>query len=121
MSYTAPTVGDFTTRFPRFVDVNADLLAALLAEALTQVDDSWLEQDYANGVLYLMAHMLVQETGGGADRPGTITSESLGPISISYGTGGVASMSDFGATEYGRRYRSLRNKNFPGVAIASTG
>lgn len=119
MAHTAPTVDDFKTRFPKFESADDDVLAAILAEVLTQVDDSWLEQDYAPAIMYLMAHLYVQETTGSTDRPGVITSESLGSLSVSYGVG--ASNTDWDTTEYGRRFRKLQKKNFPAVAIASTG
>lgn len=119
MAYTAPTVADFKTRFPKFAAASEPTLEAILAEVLTQIDDSWIEADYVPAILYLMAHLYVQETTGSTDRPSIITSESLGSLSVSYGVG--ASKSDYATTEYGRRFARLQRKNFPAIAIASTG
>lgn len=116
MAYDAPTVEQFKERFPRFADADEYFLELLLAEALTQVDDSWVEADYANAILYLMAHLYAMETGSQADRPGTIVAESFAGLSVSYGTGNVASASNYDATEYGRRYAALRKRSFPPIA-----
>ena len=109
--------------FSQFADADEYLIALLLAEAMTQVDDSWLEQDYQNAVMYLTAHLLVTETaagsGTGGGTSGIIASESFGPLSRSYHIDTTA-ITDEGleGTLYGRRYRELRRKNFPGVVVA---
>lgn len=116
MAYTVPTADDFRTRFPRFAAVADAPIDALIAEASAHVDDSWLEQDYATAILYLVAHLYQQEQGVAASR-GTIVSESFGPMSTSYAptipTGGL----NFGATEYGRRFQELQSRNFPAVLV----
>lgn len=117
MAYTPPTVDQFQERFPKFAAADTDLLELLLAEAMTQVDDSWLEQDYATAIMYLMAHLYTMESGSQSDRPGSIVSESFGPLSTSYGSNGKPSSSDYDATEYGRRFKGLRDKNFGGPSV----
>lgn len=119
-TFTAPTYADFIARFPKYAAPSLQAqIEALLAEALVQVDDSWLEDDRTPAILYLTAHLVSMETGQSVDRSGSIVSESFGPMSISYGSSVVAGdQSTFGQTEYGRRYAEYRDKNFPGIAIA---
>lgn len=119
MAFTAPTLADFVARFPRFAGVKYEaMITALLVEATASVDDSWIEEDRTPGILYLTAHMLVMETGSSVDRSGTIASESFGPMSIAYGQSGGGALSQFEATEYGRRFLDYQVGNFPAIAIA---
>lgn len=125
MAHTPITVDDFLDRFPgRFDDVDDAILDALLAETLSRVDDSWLEQDYRSAQFYYMAHLVTVEGLGTANVSvdgGVIASESFGPMSRSYVQGqasGSASEAGLAATEWGRRYQELRSRNFPGVAVA---
>jgi len=113
MAYTAPDKTAFKARFPKlsFTDPQID---AMLAEVVVTVDDSWTEADYANAILYLTAHMLVQEDNSYED-PAHKTNENLGAgMSTSFA---APQDDDEGllATEYGRRYVSLRDRNFPGI------
>lgn len=122
MSYDAVTTDQFFERFPQYAAADEDLLTLLLAEASVQVDNSWIEEDYQTAILYLTAHMLANELAAGlgaAGASGPIQSESFGPMSRSYAISASA-MTDEGleGTVYGRRYRSLRRKSFPGVAVA---
>lgn len=119
MPYTEPTVASFVARFPRFESADEDLIASLLAEAISLVDDSWLERDRATAQLYLTAHWLVRETNNStATGPGIIQSESFGPMSRSYAIDKSASgNADLGQTEFGRRYLELRSANFPGILV----
>lgn len=117
MAYEPVTVDDVLARFPKFEDEDETVIEAILAEAAAVVDDSWLEQDFKAATLYLVAHLLTQETGQQVDRPGTIVAESFGPMSVSYGTGGVAANSNYGSTEYGRRFAELQKRNFGGPVV----
>lgn len=117
MAYTIPTAADFKARFTRFAAVADATIDIYITEAANKVDDSWLEQDYATAILYLAAHLYVQESGTGADRPGVITSESFGPMSVSYAVGSQSN-GGYQATEYGRRFAELAALNFPGVVTA---
>jgi hypothetical protein len=117
--YIPPTADDFFKRFPKFDDGSLDIeyqVEGLIAEAMTQVDDSWLQKDYAPAIMYLVAHMMTAEGGDIVDRAGAIQSESFGPMSRSYAAG-TATADQLSSTEYGRRYVALRSKNFPGVAV----
>src|SRR4029078_8082328 len=78
MAYSAPTVDDFLTRFPEFVDQDEDLIQALLNEAGRQADGTWNDTDRKNAVMYLAAHR-TQLSGGSYDTGG-LRSVSLGSI-----------------------------------------
>lgn len=118
MAYSEPTVEDFLARFPgKFDTYDQYLISFLIDEAILRIGSTWLERDRQPAQLYWVAHMLVTETNSGASGPGAIVSESFGPISRSYANKGK-DMGTYDGTEYGRRYRDLLKKNFPGVKIA---
>lgn len=118
MPYVEPTVEDFLARFPgKFDSADEYLISFLLDEAISQVGDTWLDRDRQPAQLYLTAHLLLGETSATATAPGAIISESFGPMSRTYANKGVEA-GNFDGTEYGRRFKALQRKNFPGVAIA---
>lgn len=124
MAYTAPTREEFLARFPIFADKDEAVVDACLLEATNTVDTSWREVDYAPAIMYLAAHLLAVDNsaegesvsvGGGG---GAIASESFGGMSISYDGGGAAAdaaaKSQWGSTEYGRRFYAMVKRNKPG-------
>lgn len=125
MPYTTPSLEQFRARFPVFEDAEDGLIEALLAEAAGQIDQSWREADYQPAIMYLAAHLLATDNSAEGDTvevggsTGGIASESWGSMSVSYDTGvktsSAASASEWGATEYGRRFYNLLKKNKPGV------
>lgn len=129
MAYTAPTVEEFKTRFPTVVAGRSDALLQMdLDEANRSVDDSWLEGDYKNAIMYLAAHNITMEKagegagGGGGVGSGAVSSESFGGMSISYdnskSANDAAANSQWGGTEYGQRfYRLLKLNKIPIVSI----
>lgn len=127
MPYTIPTTDQFYERFPIFEDADEDALALIIAEAASQIDDSWREADYQPAIMYLAAHMLALDNSGAGQEveigqpPGSISSESFAGMSVSYSTNSQASgvsATGYALTEYGRRYYQLLKKNKPGVAVA---
>lgn len=126
MPYTIPTTDDFFTRFPIFEDKDEDMVAAIIAEAASNIDDSWREADYQPAILYLAAHMIATDnTDAGTEAeiggPNIVSSESFSGMSVSYQNNASqpgVSQSQFGLTEYGRRYYALLIKNKPGIAVA---
>lgn len=127
MPYTVPTVDDFLARWPIFGDSDSDLIQQMLDEAAGQIDISWREADYQPAILYLSAHLLATDNSdegaevviGGSQ--GAIASESFGGMSISYATAGSAdasaNASQYGSTEYGRRFYNLLIKNRGGPLV----
>ena len=128
MPYVLPTVEEFRTRFPIFEDEEDELIDSLIAEAGSQIDQSWREADYQPAILYLAAHLLASDnsaegdsvdfggTGGGA-----IVGESFGAMSVSYANKSSsaaragAAYESYEATEYGRRFLKLLRQNKPAV------
>lgn len=112
MAVTPITFDQFQERFPKFA--NQEWLFDLLIEEVTsQITDAWDEDDQDIAQLYLMAHLMATE-----DSEQQISSESFGPISVSY----VASKLDgLDSTEYGRRYLRLRLRNVGGAGILVVG
>lgn len=108
------TVDAFVTRFPQFDGEDEDQIQALLNEAASVVSpDTWKAEDVTPAILYLTAHLMVTEAT--ADSL-PVTSESLGPISVSYAA--PQSGSDLLlTTEYGRRFAALRRRNFGGPVV----
>lgn len=121
MAYEQVTIDQFLERFPRFESADHYLIEMLLTEAGTQIDNTWLEQDYQNAILYWTAHMLQTEinAAGAGGANGVIQSESFGPMSRTYAVN-ASTVSDeaLETTIYGRRFKALRKANFPGIAVA---
>lgn len=124
MAYTAPTVAEFKIRFPTVVAGRSDeLLQMDLDEAMRSVDISWMEGDYKNAIMYLAAHNITTEKAGegagGGVGSGVVSSESFGGMSISYdntdSADDAAAKSQWGSTEYGRRFYRLLKLNKPAI------
>lgn len=125
MAYDAPTVAEFKTRFPALVvGKSDDLIQMFLDEANRSVDNSWIEGDYKNAIMLLAAHNMTMEdaaagsSGGGSGSIG-VASESFGGMSISYdktdNADDAAAKSEWGGTEYGRRFYRLLKLNKPAI------
>lgn len=118
MAYEPVTVDDFYARFPSSAfpqfDNADDFVEVLLAEASTQVDETWRAEDYKPAILYLTAHKFTMQTGDQVDRPGDLTSERFGPFAFGYASGSKSKTS-YDSTEFGREFSDLMRKNFPGV------
>lgn len=114
MAYVIPTLAQFKTKFPEIVAADATIQAAL-DEAVNEVDTSWSETSYYNGILYFAAYLL---TGGdfSTGASGGITSESFGPISVSYDAKTAGTLS---SNSYGRRFAQLRRREKGGPRIAA--
>jgi hypothetical protein len=129
-SYVPPTPEQFKTRFPVFEDMENDRVQLFLDEAMTSVDTSWVEADYARAIMYLAAHLIATDNSDegaeieiGPSGQGQIASESFGGgLSVSYvntaAVAGSLSASDkYGSTVYGRRYLALLRRNRRGPLV----
>jgi len=129
MAYTPPTRADFLERFPIFDDAElypVTTIDLVLAEAISSIDETWREVDYAPAILYLTAHLLStdnSEAGSDVEFGGIaqVASESFGGMSISYSSnsssGSLASNELYGSTEYGRRFLALLRRNITGPVV----
>lgn len=118
MSYEAPTLDEFVTKFPEFVEEQSARINAALAEAALSVDTGWVESSYKPAILYLAAHILSRDIAAGEaiGGLGVIQSETIGRISTSYKVGG-AGESTLTSTPYGVRYREYLGLNYGGPIL----
>ena len=120
MSYDAPTASSIKARFPEFASLADARIEALIAEGASYVSESWIETDYTIAYNYVVAHLLLREgaldaSGSVVSQSGPVQSESLGDASVTYAgvrSNGLGDDMMFSTTEYGRRYLSLKKKNF---------
>lgn len=117
MAYTVPGVEDFVAKFPEFDEqVDAPGIEAAISLAAEDVDDSWIEADYANAILYLAAHY-VSVGLAQADTVGqeAIKSLTIGPLSLTYGD--QIKSSDYETSLYGQRFLVYRRRSHPAVRV----
>ena len=126
MAYVPPTATDLKARFPEFTAVSDTLVDLILAEAIGQVGETWIERDRKPATLYLAAHMLTMEgepfrtkSGQGMAGTGPVRRRKVGDIETEFAGYGASEYgrSGYGASEYGRRFAELMRRNFPAVAV----
>jgi hypothetical protein len=110
MSYTDPTLDTFVTAFPEFEDVESDVFDPVLAAAKQTVDVSWSEGDYTRALMLVIAHILATS---GSSGDAAISSESLGPLSMSY----KSAVADGGTTSYSNEFAIILRRNKPAIAV----
>lgn len=126
--YTEPTATDLKARFPEFASVADPTLDLILAEAIGQVGETWIERDRRPAQLYLAAHMLAMEgeparssgaTGGGVTGP--MKSRTVGDVRTEFagfsGAGGATTDAGYETTAYGKQFLRLLRLNFPPIAV----
>lgn len=127
--YIEPTAADLKARFPEFASVADATLELILAEAIGQVGDTWLERDRRPAQLYLAAHMLAMEgeparsmgsgTVGGVTGP--MKSRTVGDVRTEFagfaGAGGATTDAGYETTAYGKQFLRLLRLNFPPIAV----
>lgn len=120
MTVAAPTLAEFLAEYPQFEDFEPAQITRAFAFAARNVDDTWFDEDFQPAFMLYAAHILTfgqnaLDSGGAGAR---ITSESLGPISVSYERNASAFDADFlGATSYGQEYARLLQLNRGGPRI----
>lgn len=122
MSYTAPTLADFRTRFPEFQQVADELVEAVLAESAEEVGLAWGDRR-STATLYLTAHILASEGGtsraDAASGHGQVVQIRVGEESTTFASPQVdASADSYNGTRYGRRFAKLRGQVFAGSVYA---
>lgn len=129
MAYVPPTASDFKARFPEFTAVADTLVNMILAEAIPQVGETWVERDRKPATLYLAAHMLAMEgepgrsagaTGGGVSGP--VRRRKVGDVETEFAGFGRTDANgrtdaDYEFTAYGHQFLRLLRLNFPAVAV----
>lgn len=120
MPYTLPTALQVKARFPELEDISDLTLEDIIDEASGSVSTAWCEPDYQRGIMYLTAHLAVDQgfTGRPTEASGPITSSKLGDASDTYGQmQNVDSAGAYSSTAYGRRFMQLRRANTQGVRL----
>lgn len=103
------------TRYPELTTVADASLAFAIEEAALFVDDTWMERDRIPAISALAAHfMAVAGASAGVDGR-EVTSETIGPISVTYAQVAAAAASPAGSnyagTAYGKQYKVLLRRN----------
>lgn len=116
-----PTAATFKARHPRFAAVGDATVDLYIAEAGRTVDETvWAATDYADGVMYLAAHLMEVEgaakpTGKTLGTAGAIKKAKAGDVEVEYQpmmqSGDGRSDVLYGSTIYGRRYLELASRN----------
>lgn len=125
MSYTIPDATAFKTRHPRFAAVSDGTVTLYIGEASRTVTERWSEDDYADGIMYLAAHLMVCEgaiapTGVALGVGNQIKKTKAGEVEVEFATddkgfGNGLVMRSYSSTIYGQRYLELSSRNV-GVA-----
>ena len=129
MAYILPTAATFKARFPEFQPVSDALVQLVLAEAVDQVGETWLERDRARAQMLLTAHNLTIEgepdrTASGLASAGTglVKSVSVGDVRTEFAAPAASSggsvASGYGMTTYGQQFLALMRLNFAGPMVA---
>lgn len=133
MAYVLPTIADFRARFPRFTEqVASDALVQMaLDRGARNVDETWTEGDYAEGImLYAAGWLTTQGLGGGAEaeaagagasgfkvmKSGALTLERFDKAA-----GGSSSTDPVLATADGQAFAALRQVNVGGPRVTGGG
>lgn len=137
MPYETPTATAFKARYTEFDPVSDARVDVFISEALSSVDNSWVETDYQPAIMALTAHKLVLE--GEPQRSSDpsalvdvnnlgrkIKTRKVGDVSTEFeGTEMSASANDKGSsftlglskTSYGQRYLQLLKLNAAGMRV----
>ncbi|WP_310533134.1 DUF4054 domain-containing protein [Novosphingobium sp.] len=118
MAYTAQTVEDFKRRYPAFDAVADATVQYWLEEAETDCA-IWADDTRPRAVLTLTAHNLASNGAISGAIPAGLTSFKSGTFSATV-SDGLASMTGYAATTYGREFLAMRRIAFAGPIMAWT-
>lgn len=97
---------------PELAGETNDRLDAFLAMAARRVSASEWGELYADGCIYLAAHLLTlsNRASSGSSGAGPVVSQSTGDLSVSYGAvvGVLSTDAQYATTTYGVEYLNLR-------------
>lgn len=120
MAHEVPSAAAFKARHPKFASVADGIVTAMLAEASRSVSECWSEGDYADGIMYLAAHLIAEENSAGgmsaASKAGPIKRVKADTVEIEY-AGATMQDASLDATIYGRRFKELRRRNSARVMV----
>ncbi len=126
--YAKPSAAHLAMRYPEFADVAPATIAYWLTDAERQVTTSWIEGDYAGGLMALAAHNLALSGLGAngerdADIPAGVTAMKSADISLNFDAQTVRDKVAGGlsATRYGIEFKRLRRISGGGPRVMGTG
>lgn len=121
MAHTIPNAAAFKARHPRFSALADATVNLLIAEAARTVTTDWSEDDYADGIMYLAAHLMVMEgllnpTGAALGVGNQVKKTKAGDVEVEFATNsGAISATNvrdlYSRTSYGQRYLELAARN----------
>ena len=118
MAYTAPTPADLKARYPAFAAVADATVRVWLDDAAT--DCALFPEDVrARAEMAYAAHKLAAQGLGTGAIPAGVTSFKSGTFSATV-SDGIASLTGFNSTTYGREFTALRRAYFSGPIMAWT-
>lgn len=126
--YAKPAPGHLIMRYPAFAAVPQATIRYWLVDAERGVGTSWIEGDYAAGLMALAAHNMAL-AGLGTDAaalggiPAGITTMKSGTLSLSFTEQAANARlgGGFGSTRYGAEYMILLRRNRGGPLVTPTG
>ncbi len=121
-------VGEVRARYPEFgaVDYPDDRVQLAIDDATVFVEESRYGKFYTQAVAALAAHFLVSNmsairyaAGGSTSAPGSIKSESVGDVTVTYveGSKAVVAGASYSDTPYGQRFEQIRRMVRIGVMV----
>lgn len=137
MSYVEPTATTFKARYPEFTPVDDALVSLVLGESISEVGETWYENDRARAQMLLTAHNLSMEgeplrsqaaEDGAIYDPsaGAMKRRKVGDVEVEFqnaneqfgsSAGQERSGVGYENSHYGRQYKELLRKNFPAVLV----
>ncbi len=126
--YAKPSPPDLIARYPAFAAVGVNAMQLWLTDAERMVDTSWLEGDYAVGLMSLAAHNMALAGLGVAGAtlgslPAGLTRMKSGSLELTFADSVAAAQAGGGydATRYGREFAILLRRNKGGPRVMPTG
>lgn len=126
--YAKPAPGHLTVRYPAFADVPASTIQFWLTDAERSVDSSWMEGDYAAGLMALAAHNMAlaglgSDVAATASIPAGVSRFKSGSFEAAFtdAAANARSSGSLDATRYGMEFKNLLRRNRGGPLVTSTG
>ena len=118
MAYISPTPSQLRARYPAFSAVSDDVVAEWIADAETVADAGWLEARRPVAVMAHAAHRMAETGLGAGSIPVGVTQFKSGTFSATIADG-VANLTGYRSTVYGREFLRLRRILFAGPRVVS--
>lgn len=120
MSVTATDVK--TLGGTAFASLSDETVNTWISLALRRLSESVFGDDYDDAVTFWTLHQLAQSSvmsGSAGGAGGSVTSMSVGSVSVSYGSVANSNESNFSSTSWGRLFLDIANTHAPGIMVAN--